>query len=88
VSLQRVIKVEYGCSMARRDPGAKRSIKPDLVTIKEAADLLGVAEVTLRRWDDAGKFPARRHPINRYRLYRMVDLRRLRVAIDGGATAR
>lgn len=74
--------------MARKDAGAKRSTRPDLVTIKEAADLLGVAEVTLRRWDDAGKFPAHRHPINGYRLYRMADVRRLRVAIDGGAAAR
>lgn len=74
--------------MARRDAGSKRSTKPELVTIKEAADLLGVAEVTLRRWDDAGKFPARRHPINGYRLYRLSDVRRLRVAIDGGATVR
>lgn len=83
-----MIKVEYGCSMARRDVNPKRPTKPDLVTIKEAADLLGVAEVTLRRWDEAGKFRARRHPINGYRLYRLADVRRLRVAIDGGAAVR
>lgn len=83
-----MIKVEYGCSMARRDASAKRSTTAALVTIKEAATALGVSEVTLRRWDEAGKFPAHRHPINGYRLYRMVDVRRLRVAIEGGATAR
>jgi DNA-binding transcriptional MerR regulator len=40
-----------------------------LITIKQAAILLGVAEVTLRRWDSAGKFKARRHPMNNYRVY-------------------
>ena len=83
-----MIKVEYGCAMARRDAESKRSTKPDLLTIKEAADLLGVAEVTLRRWDDAGKFCARRHPINGYRLYRLAEVRRLRVAIEGGSSTR
>jgi excisionase family DNA binding protein len=39
------------------------------ITIKEAARLLGVSEATLRRWDHLGKFRARRHPINGYRLY-------------------
>lgn len=51
----------------------------ELLTIKEAAALLGVCEMTLRRWDKAGKFKARRHPINGYRMYsraEVVDLRR------------
>jgi DNA-binding transcriptional MerR regulator len=45
--------------------------------------MLGVSIVTLRRWDDTGKFPARRHPINGYRLYREHDVRRLRDEIGG-----
>lgn len=53
------------------------------VTIKDAAKYLGVSEVTLRRWDDAGKFSATRHPINGYRLYRMKNLERLKRSIDG-----
>ncbi len=40
-----------------------------VLTIKGAAALLGVSEMTLRRWDESGKFRARRHPINGYRLY-------------------
>jgi len=45
------------------------SAKPELLTIKDAATLLGVSEQTLRRWDKAGKLHARRHPMNGYRLY-------------------
>lgn len=63
-------------SRARRDEEA-------LLTIKQAAVMLGVSIVTLRRWDHAGKFPARRHPINGYRLYRENDVRRLRDEIGG-----
>ena len=70
--------------MARRTEASKRSAQPRLVTIKEAAGVLGVSEVTLRRWDEAGKFPARRHPINGYRLYRLDTLARLRADIQGG----
>lgn len=56
-----------------------------MLTISEAAELLGVSEVTLRRWDAAGKFKARRHPINSYRLYRRGDVVRLKRRIEKGA---
>jgi excisionase family DNA binding protein len=46
-----------------------RTGNSDLLTIKAAAELLGVGEQTLRRWDEAGKLRARRHPMNGYRLY-------------------
>ena len=48
---------------------ATRTRNSDLLTIKAAAELLGVSEQTLRRWDEAGKLRARRHPMNGYRLY-------------------
>jgi MerR family transcriptional regulator, copper efflux regulator len=70
--------------MARRTEASKHHAQPGLVTIKEAAGVLGVSEVTLRRWDETGKFPARRHPINGYRLYRLDTLERLRADIQGG----
>lgn len=41
----------------------------ELLTIGDAAQVLGVSEQTLRRWDKAGKLVAHRHPMNRYRLY-------------------
>jgi len=64
-----------------------RKMEPlgDLLTVSEAADLLGVSEPTLRRWDASGKFRARRHPMNGYRLYRRADVEQLRSRIAAGA---
>jgi excisionase family DNA binding protein len=56
----------------------------DLVTISEAAALLGVSLPTLRRWDASGKFRARRHPMNGYRMYLKEDVMRLRTRIVRG----
>ena len=39
------------------------------LTIKEAARLIGVTELTLRNWDKTEKFVAARHPMNNYRVY-------------------
>jgi excisionase family DNA binding protein len=44
------------------------------VTIKTAAEILGVSVETLRNWDKAGKLKARRNKNNRYRLYNISDL--------------
>lgn len=41
----------------------------NFLTISEAAELLGVSKETLRRWDQSGKFPSSRNPINNYRVY-------------------
>jgi excisionase family DNA binding protein len=57
------------------------------MTIKDAAALLGVSEMTLRRWDKAGKFRARRHPMNNYRFYRRDDVLSLRRRIERGEAA-
>ncbi|MCK9449407.1 MAG: MerR family DNA-binding transcriptional regulator [Bacteroidales bacterium] len=40
-----------------------------LINIKKAAEILNVSAETLRRWDNSGKFPSLRHPINNYRVY-------------------
>jgi excisionase family DNA binding protein len=66
----------------RREPAPS-----DLITIAEAAELLGVSLITLRRWDASGKFKARRHPINSYRMYRRQDVLRLRKRIVQGESA-
>jgi excisionase family DNA binding protein len=50
--------------------------------IKEAADFLGVSELTLRNWDAKGKLTAYRHPVNNYRLYRIIDLEKFIEKID------
>ncbi|OHB00206.1 MAG: hypothetical protein A3E94_01310 [Candidatus Zambryskibacteria bacterium RIFCSPHIGHO2_12_FULL_44_12b] len=44
------------------------------ITIKEAAYILGVSPLTLRNWDKNGKFPAQRHPMNNYRVYKIENL--------------
>jgi MerR family copper efflux transcriptional regulator len=46
----------------------------DYLTVKDAAQYLGVSPSTLRNWDRSGKLKPRRHPMNRYRLYRTADL--------------
>jgi DNA-binding transcriptional MerR regulator len=44
------------------------------ITIKQASKILGVSPLTLRNWDNSGKFPAGRHPISNYRVYKMEDI--------------
>ena len=39
------------------------------ITIGQAAILLGVNKRTLMRWDESGKFPAKREPISKTRFY-------------------
>jgi len=58
---------------------------PEILTIKDAARILGVSEPTLRRWDELGKFTARRHPINGYRLYERAKVLAMRKKIFGKA---
>jgi len=60
---------------------------PEVLTIKEAADLLGVSEVTLRRWDKSRKFSPHRHPVNGYRCYSREAVLKLRKKIETGRAA-
>jgi MerR family transcriptional regulator, copper efflux regulator len=56
--------------------------------IKQAAGLLGVTPMTLRNWERAGKLMPRRHPINRYRLYRREELDAFLEQLQGGGPPR
>jgi DNA-binding transcriptional MerR regulator len=47
------------------------------ITIKQAAKILGVSPLTLRNWDNSGKFPAGRHPISNYRVYKIEHIEEL-----------
>jgi len=47
------------------------------LTVKQAAEYLGVAPNTIRNWDRDGKITVYRHPISRYRLFKEADLRTL-----------
>lgn len=49
----------------------------EFLTIKEAAAMLGVSALTLRNWDNSGKFTASRHPINNYRVYKRAEVEML-----------
>lgn len=53
-------------------------------SIKEAAEILGVSPLTLRNWDKSGKFPAKRHPMNNYRVYSKSMLERIIEDIETG----
>jgi excisionase family DNA binding protein len=55
-------------------------------SIKEAAEILGVTTLTLRNWDKSGKFPANRHPMNNYRVYKLSSLERIIEDIEGGSS--
>lgn len=52
------------------------------LTIKGAAEYLGVTANTLRNWGAAGKIPEFRHPVNNYRLYKPKDLEALLKRIE------
>jgi MerR family transcriptional regulator, copper efflux regulator len=47
---------------------------PKLISIKKAAEIIGVTPLTLRNWDRDGKLKALRHPINNYRVYKRQDI--------------
>lgn len=55
------------------------------MTIKEAAEFLGVTPLTLRNWDKNGKLPTTRHPMSNYRIYKTEDLEKLMKDIEAGA---
>jgi excisionase family DNA binding protein len=53
------------------------------MTVKEAADYLGVKPITLRRWDKKGKLKTRRHPMNNYRIYTRKEVEKIKKMIEG-----
>lgn len=57
----------------------------EYLTVKAAAEFLGVSPETLRNWDDAGKLRAVRHPVNGYRLYDPQTLEALLATAGGQA---
>jgi len=59
----------------------------DYMTIKEAANFLGVSPMTLRRWDNEKKLRAMRNPMNNYRLYQRKQLEKILKEIARGKRA-
>lgn len=52
-------------------------MKKNYITIKKAAEILGVSTMTLRRWDKNGKLKAFRNPMNNYRVYEKNKIQKL-----------
>lgn len=48
--------------------------KEDLISISKAAELLGVSIMTLRRWDESGRFSSIREGESGHRYYRRKDI--------------
>lgn len=46
-----------------------------MYSVAQIADMLGVSKETLRRWDNNGKLPSIRNPMNNYRCYHKDQLR-------------
>jgi excisionase family DNA binding protein len=55
--------------------------RSEWVSTKEAAQLLGVSEASIRRWSDRGVLPGRRIGTRRERRFRVEDVRGLRPKI-------
>jgi excisionase family DNA binding protein len=55
------------------------------ISIKDAAEILGVTTLTLRNWDKKGKLKALRHPLNNYRVYKKEDIDELLLALGSGS---
>jgi len=56
----------------------------EFLTIKEAAEILGVSKDSLRRWDKAGKLKTKRHPMNNFRIYDLTEVESLKKTILKG----
>lgn len=57
------------------------------ITIKDAANILGVSKITLRNWDKSGKLKAYRHPFNNYRVYKLEDIDKIIEMIETDVSA-
>ena len=53
------------------------NLEKKFITIHQAAQLIGVSALTLRNWDNLGKFQAARHPMNNYRVYTLDQIESL-----------
>ena len=65
--------------------GVMTLVKMGYFTAQEVADMLKINKITLYRWEAAGKIPkARRHPMNKYRVYTKEDVGRTQRIINKG----
>jgi excisionase family DNA binding protein len=69
--MQTLIDSVFRQSRRRRTKMTKLS---EYVKTAEAAEILGVAQNTLRKWAERGDLPMHRNPANGYRLFKRKDL--------------
>lgn len=59
--------------------------KMEYITVSEAGKILGVSPATVRLWTAKGVLKTKRHPVNRYRLYKKEDVVKVLKKIERGA---
>ena len=57
----------------------------EYLTVKQAAEYVGISPNTLRNWGRDGKIAEHRKSVNGYRLYQRSDLDRLLLEIERSA---
>ena len=63
----------------------KKMVKMGYFTTKEVAETLRISKMTLYRWEKARKIPhARRHPMNKYRVYTQEDIGKIKKIVEKG----
>lgn len=58
----------------------------EYVKTAEAAEILGVAQNTLRKWAERGDIPMHRNPANGYRLFKRSDLQKFLKQVEKSVT--
>lgn len=56
--------------------------KTTYLTVNDVAARLGISTHTVRLWTKKGVLKAKRHPVNRYRLYNEADVEKLAKKIE------
>lgn len=56
--------------------------KTEYLTVHDVAKRLGISTQAVRIWTEKGVLKAARHPVNKYRLYRRVDVERVLTNIE------
>lgn len=60
----------------------------EYVKTAEAAEILGVAQNTLRKWAERGDIPMSRNPANGYRLFKRTDLEKFLRQVESSGTSK
>ena len=60
-------------------------VKMGYYTTKDVSDMLRISKMTLYRWEAKKLIPrARRHPMNKYRVYTKADVEKIKKIVEKG----